>query len=651
MPSANEQIFDAQVRHQIHLERYKVGLVKRISDLLNKADNDLVKKLGAHKGDPQSWSQQRRREVLKSVRSANAAAYQRMGKTLTNELLDLAPAEAEFAADLFHRFVPIDLDLTMPSRHLLEAAVTSKPILGKPLDSWVEELGESKARRIRDAINIGLVEGETVDQMVARIRGTKANNYRDGVIEMSRRDAAAVVRTAVNHTTTQARELLYAENTDLIKSVQWISTLDSRTTPICRARDGDLYAPNEGPRPPAHVGCRSTTVPITKSWEELGLDLEEAPVGTRASMNGQVPADLSYEQWLKRQPRDVVDDIMGKTKSALFIDGKLPLEKFVDTTGKELTLDQLKATSKGAWERAADANAGGPPIIQTKMRDRLFYEPPQMTNADNAGWRPTEAEAAVMNEIITSTRDRNVEFAVGFDIVSGEITDQVWTSDRMSSVNLTADQIAEWRRLGKAGRQLHMIHTHPLNATQTENGRPMSTSLSKADLNVLFHYEAIQRVTAATADGSLFSAEKLGTTAAWERALAATRLGDEQYGPGTIPKNADPTYGFIRQHSWMIALHRAGLLRYSHALSPIQYEAVDKHRHQLDRWISYWKLTLDQGRPPGAAYWTTRDVAAPYVARTPLVKGVFGVMNTAAENVKPYIAIGRRQGYYGDIPE
>jgi hypothetical protein len=61
--------------------------------------------------------------------------------------------------------------------------------------------------------------------------------------------------------------------------VQWVSTLDSRTTEICIALDGlqwtlPDYEPIghkvDFPGAIAHWGCRSTQIAVVKSWEELG---------------------------------------------------------------------------------------------------------------------------------------------------------------------------------------------------------------------------------------------------------------------------------------------------------------------------------------------------------------------------------------------
>lgn len=43
---------------------------------------------------------------------------------------------------------------------------------------------------------------------------------------------------------------------------KWISVLDSGTTEICRSRSQKIYEYGKGPLPPAHVGCRSMTIPF-----------------------------------------------------------------------------------------------------------------------------------------------------------------------------------------------------------------------------------------------------------------------------------------------------------------------------------------------------------------------------------------------------
>ena len=201
------------------------------------------------------------------------------------------------------------------------------------------------------AVRRGIVQGESYGQITKRIVATKALQYKDGVTALNMRQAQALVSTAVAHTANEARQTFYGANDDLIKGVQWVSTLDARTTPICQSRDGTIYPVDSGPRPPAHFRCRSATTPVLKSWKELGINLEEAPSGTRASMDGQVPEAETYQTWLKKKSAAFQDEVLGPSRGKLFREG-MSLDRFVDQSGKEYTLAQLRSKDAKAFKNA-----------------------------------------------------------------------------------------------------------------------------------------------------------------------------------------------------------------------------------------------------------------------------------------------------------
>ena len=133
----------------------------------------------------------------------------------------------------------------------------------------------------------------------------------------------------------------FEENEDVIKGVQWIATLDERTTDICAGLDAEIFPINSGPRPPAHFRCRSTVVPVLKSWKEMGIKLKEAPEGTRTSMDGQVSRKITYGDWLKNQPKDVQNEVLGVKKAELFRTGKVDIKRFTDDKHRPLTLKEI----------------------------------------------------------------------------------------------------------------------------------------------------------------------------------------------------------------------------------------------------------------------------------------------------------------------
>lgn len=59
-------------------------------------------------------------------------------------------------------------------------------------------------------------------------------------------------------------------------------------------------------------------------------------------MNGQVPETQTYQTWLKKQSFEFQNDVLGKSRAEMFRND-MPLDRFVDDSGKTYTLAELKA--------------------------------------------------------------------------------------------------------------------------------------------------------------------------------------------------------------------------------------------------------------------------------------------------------------------
>jgi SPP1 gp7 family putative phage head morphogenesis protein len=351
--SVNEKILDASIAHQVDLQFYSNGVVNRIIAIINRTDADLFAQLqtALDRLPANSFTVDRLDAILSSLRALNAQVYATVSNELNSELKELAIYEASHQKQLFDNVLPVQVSTNAVTIEQVYAAAMARPFQGKLLREWMQGLEIDKAVRIRDAIRMGYVENESISQIVKRIRGTKALNYQDGVMEITRRNAETVVRTAVSHMAGFTRDRFFDENSSVIKSLKWHATLDSRTSEPCRARDGKLYTLNRKPIGHSlnwgsgpgryHFNCRSVAVAVTKSWRELGIDADELPVGTRASMDGQVPADTTYAEWLGKRDAKFQDDVLGKTKAELFRAG-MPIERFENNKGKSYTLAQLR---------------------------------------------------------------------------------------------------------------------------------------------------------------------------------------------------------------------------------------------------------------------------------------------------------------------
>jgi hypothetical protein len=370
VPPVNETLHDAAINHAVDLQHYSNNVVARMVATLNRTDAALFADLIAalERLPPESFTVDRLEQVLFSVRQLNRQAYEAIGRELTDDLRDLTVYEAEFQSGLWKKALPgeivVQVGIAPVHAEAVYAAAMSRPFQGVLLRGVLGDMEAKRARQIRETIASGYVSGETTPEIVRKLRGTRALRYEDGIFNRSRTEVESIVRTAVSHTAAFTRERFYEANAKVIAAVQWLSTLDARTSTMCRIRDGLRYTKDEhkpighsipwGAGPGAlHWCCRSTSTPVVKSWKELtGVDVEEFSPATRASMDGQVPADMTYGQWLAKQSASRQDEILGPTRGALFRRGGLELEGFANAKGRWLTLDELRERDSAAFAKA-----------------------------------------------------------------------------------------------------------------------------------------------------------------------------------------------------------------------------------------------------------------------------------------------------------
>lgn len=394
--TANTIIRDRLIRHAVQIERFKSGLVTRYITQLNQSERGLEERLRrelAKRGDL-SRSSQRIDRLIKDMREIRRIGWMQANGTLRGELGNLAVQEGKWISTAMDEAVGLaHFETVLPAPQLLRAVVTSRPFQGRFLREWFSGLERAEASQVSAVVRQGVLEGAGIDDMVRQLRGTSANKFADGVLQISRHNAESVVRTAVAHTTNAARDKVYNANKDVLEGVQWVSTLDGRTTPICQDRDGRVdpnpgaKIPDDAPllvpagaRPPAHMRCRSIMAPWFNSAAILGSRPFVNSTKTRAGREidfraqakskageswkgmsrkdrgalvkqkrdawgekniGTLPSKTTYPEFLKRQSAKFQDDVLGPTRGKLFRKG-VGVDKFVDKSGRQFTLKELE---------------------------------------------------------------------------------------------------------------------------------------------------------------------------------------------------------------------------------------------------------------------------------------------------------------------
>lgn len=399
MATAADRLQDILVTHAVGIQRLKAGMASRAQGILDAAERDLLALIrdvmeDAPPGGRSATRQQLRQldAALKTIRDQRAETWKAYREAVKQELRELAEDERAFAVSALKRSISLaEIQVAAPAVLQLRTATEGMPFQGRLLGDWFSDLEAADQDRLLRALRQGWVSGETIDDMIRRVRGTREARYVDGILGLTRRQAETVVRTAVTHFANAAHETTWLENEDIVIGVKWVSVLDGRTTPICQARDGlidplpgrelpegALQLDPPGARPPAHPNCRSITVPVLAGVEIIAdrpfvtdtRNRREREINFRAQAReegrplrdirnewananiGRVPAETTFEQWLRARSAGFQDDLLGPTRGKLFRTGGLTLDRFVDHTGRRYTLAELRTRDAEAFNAA-----------------------------------------------------------------------------------------------------------------------------------------------------------------------------------------------------------------------------------------------------------------------------------------------------------
>ncbi len=354
-----DRLIEIASRHAVHLERLKSGYVKDADAFLRAMERDLLRQLRGI-DDPSSLRGRRLQGVLRAVRETLGEGFENYERVWRRNLRELAEYESDFERRALREVV--DYDFSLPSPDQIFNAAFSQPLSvsgideGKLLEPFYRDWTGRTYDRVQGSIRLGAAQGQTTEEIVRRIRGTRARRFRDGILDATRRDVTLMTRTALQHVAVTAKAQVWQDNNDIISEMEFLAVLDARTSVLCRSLSGRRFPLGQGPQPPLHIGCRSNLVPVFDG----DLDLLNQG-GTKVSRDAdgnvkRVDADLTYFEWLKTQPADFQDSVIGETRGALLRRGGLSAGRFaelqLDKNFRPVNLDQMRELEPTAFQRA-----------------------------------------------------------------------------------------------------------------------------------------------------------------------------------------------------------------------------------------------------------------------------------------------------------
>lgn len=252
--------------------------------------------------------------------------------------------------------------------------------------------------------------------------------------------------------------------------------------------------------PPWHWNCRSMLVPILKSFSDLDpSDQRKMPVGTRASMNGQVPANMTYNDWFKTLSEEEQRDVLGDAKWEIWNRKNLSMRDMLDQDGNPLTLEEL---DQRVALMAPTVDVIGENDTRALAEYKDSYEGEIFSGSADKVRKKVEK---VLRE---HDRMTNYEWAYVFDAETGETYAPITMGQRGSVNPFELVPGNDWRETAKRMNDGYAItyHTHP-------SDQGFGASLSHGDLIFIHTDHMFQKeIWALSHTGETYSARVLAAS-------------------------------------------------------------------------------------------------------------------------------------------
>ncbi len=341
--NANTQIYDKAVDRAAMIRLYERRVNGKIQLVIDGHQSKITETIKSS-----SLTADGKKKLFQQIDQQLLKTYKETYNISSRSLLDLVSDQVSYVYQNLEVAANKIWKTERPQKRVAEEIVLEKPLYKDvTLEQGWASVSLNERKRLDALIRRGIAENKSVDEIALDVR--KGNIH-----DISRQQSKALVITAITSVTSQTDHAVYNANEKALAGWQYVAVLDSRTTPVCAHRDGNIYPiQDKSHLPPAHFNCRSTTVPIFKSWEDLSKLEGVAQIRKRnlsnlsdkeiAFYDGQTPLKESYNDWLKRQSTAVQLRHLGDyQKVKLFNEGGISLDKFTNPEGNSLGIRELR---------------------------------------------------------------------------------------------------------------------------------------------------------------------------------------------------------------------------------------------------------------------------------------------------------------------
>ena len=360
----NEKLADRLIRRHIFTQRVSNEQARKILAMWAKARPTIAAKLAELLDGKTTMTNKQITTMLNALDGTVRVLLREDFKALEKELQEFADSEADYLGNTLGTVlqpaltVPAVRVVTAITGAQVAASAMANPFQGNTMVQWPEALTEWTKTQIGNQVRAGFIQGKPTMDIIRDVRQALGGKSAQAI--------NSVVKSAVNHYAATAREVMVKANDDILDARQWLSTLDTHTSPMCQLRDrlrypmkvksvtlgqsngkdvpGSQYGAGPGK---LHYCCRSTETWVVK-------DMDHWPEGKRPALkqtesglfSEQVSGQTDFFSWVQRQPRYVLEQLYGIQRADQILRG-LQVPKMFNDRGELMTIAQLK--DKGLW--------------------------------------------------------------------------------------------------------------------------------------------------------------------------------------------------------------------------------------------------------------------------------------------------------------
>lgn len=361
---SNQVIADRMIRRHIFVQRLSNEQARKILKLWDRLRPTIAGTLAELLDGKTTLNNKQLSTLLKGLEGTIRTELREDFQTLAKDLEEFAQTEADFLHDTVAK--AIQPALSVPAVEIvvpvtgaqIATSAMANPFQGNTLVQWPDSLTEWTKTQISNHVRAGFLQGKPTMDIIRDVRQSLGGRSAQAI--------SSVVKSAVNHYAATAREIMVKANDDILEGRQWLSTLDTHTSPMCQLRDRLKYpmtvttatlGQRDGKNVPGsqygagpgklHFCCRSTETWIVKGMENWPKGKRPALKQTEAGLfSEQVSAQTDFFSWVQRQPRYVLEQLYGIQRADQILKG-LNVPKMFNDRGELMTIQQLK--DKGLW--------------------------------------------------------------------------------------------------------------------------------------------------------------------------------------------------------------------------------------------------------------------------------------------------------------